>query len=186
MKHLKPFQLFESLSDDFSVKISELDEFFGTDDEKLGQQVKQFSDLLGDKLKNEFVYRVTGDEDVIDLIEEFIDKVKLDDENDFKFRVLVMGNRIEILKETKGIGVDLIVNTETYGSDNTISWLKKNLKDGFDSGSIIELVRDGIEYLKKTQELFNWTYQREQNVNEKKIKAGEELIERLGELSDLV
>lgn len=48
---------------------------------------------------------------------------------------------------------------------------------------VIDLIQVSINWLQENDDLINWTYQKEQNTNAKKIEAGKILIDRLREFS---
>lgn len=171
---LSPINISESLTSDFENKVKELGS-------QLGEIALSFSNQLSGNLKGEFIYRLTNDEDIIDLLEEFIDRVELDPANDFKFRSTVMFNKIENVE--KNPGVDLILRAEFFGPEKVIEMLQEALDDKFDPHGLIEIIKDGIEVLIRNQDLCNWTYQKEQNINQSKIDAGNDLIKKLSEMS---
>lgn len=184
MKKIKNFKLFlESLQDDFNDTVKVLN----IDGNKATGFVKA---LTNDKDKQEFMYRVSDGEDFIDLIEEFVDKCNLSDEHQFEFRALVMGDRIKSIstkydEDDRKAGTELVVIAAEGGVDKTMKYLIDQMekRPEITPDRVIDLIQVSIDWLQENEELINWTYQREQNANLKKIEAGKMLIDRLREFS---
>lgn len=185
MKYLKRFN--EGLDDDFNQFVkNKSGDVYNT-----GYQVTKFVKALKDpKEKTEFKYRLTDGEDAIDLIEEFVDKVKLSDSDQFNFRALVMQKRLEEIESKYNEG-DLKAGKELIGliTSNGLNVVMKYLTEQMKSNKVItperviELVQVAIDCLEENNEILNWTYQRTSwNPNAKTINSGKELIEKLREL----
>lgn len=185
MKYLKRFN--EGLDDDFNQFVKDK----SGDTYNIGYQVTKFVKALKDnKEKTEFKYRLTDGEDAIDLIEEFVDKVKLSDSDQFNFRALVMHKRLEEIESKYNEG-DLKAGKELIGliTSNGVNAVMKYLTEQMNSNKVItperviELVQVAIDCLEDNNGILNWTYQRTSwNPNAKTINAGKELIEKLKEL----
>ncbi len=176
------YKLFlESLESDFEQSISDKEDRYN-----LKYQATIFRDSLPDKKsQEEFMYRVSDGEDIIDLIEEFVDKVDIDD--DFSFRALVMDQRISDLKskqEKKSFEIfeRIISETEKIGIEKSIQQLKSSIDKGADPESIIVLIEDGITYLIDSQPIMRWAYNKQDwNPNEQKIILANQLVDFLRE-----
>lgn len=185
MKYLKRFN--EGLDDDFNQFVKDK----SGDTYNTGYQVTKFVKVLKDpKEKTEFKYRLTDGEDAIDLIEEFVDKVKLSDSDQFNFRALVMHKRLEEIESKYNEG-DLKAGKELIGlvTSNGLNVVMKYLTEQMESNEVItperviELVQVAIDCLEENNEILNWAYQRTSwNPNAKTINSGKELIEKLREL----
>ena len=182
MKYLKSYKIFETLASEFKFKTDNLKD----DQFKSGYQAQKMSKLLDKKLKQEFMYRVTDGEDVFKLIEEFVDRSPLDDESQFTFRGLICHLKLKELEKEKTPGVDLIVHAERNGVESAMSIIKDGMKRKSDDEDyiekVIDMIKSGIDYLEKTQKIFDWTYQRNQNINQSRIKVAKELIEKVENL----
>jgi hypothetical protein len=184
MKKLKSFKLFlESLQDDFNDTVKGLN----ADGDKANRFVKALTDY---KDKQEFMYRVSDGENVIDLIEEFVDKCNLSDENQFEFRVIVMSNRLDEIKSKydegdRMAGTELVMIAAKDGVDITMKYLAIQMekRPEITPDRVIDLIQVSIDWLQENEDLMNWVYQRKQNANLKKIEAGKILIDRLREFS---
>ena len=188
MKKLKRYKLFlESLQDDFKNTIKNIN----GDKINSGYQADKFIKALSDKKsKQEFMYRFSDGENVIDLIEEFVDKCQLSDEDQFRFRALVMSVRLDEIKTKYDegdikAGAELIMIAEKYGVDKTMKYLTEQIESipGLTPDRLIDLMQVTIDWLQKNDVLINWAYQREQNANLKNIEACKMLIDRLREFS---
>jgi hypothetical protein len=187
MKYLKRFN--EGLDDDFNQFVKDK----SGDTYNTGYQVTKFVKALKDpKEKTEFKYRLTDGEDAIDLIEEFVDKVKISDSEQFNFRALVMHKRLEEIESKYNEG-DLKAGKELIGlvTSNGLNAVMKYLTEQMKSNKVItperviELVQVAIDCLEENNELLNWTYQRTAwNPNAKSVNAGKELIEELKKLEN--
>lgn len=182
MKKIMSYKLFlESLESDFEQTISHEEGKYN-----LKYQATLFRNSLPKKdLQQEFMYRVSDGEDIIDLIEEFVDKAEIP--NDFDFRALVMDKRISELKskqEQKSFETfeKIISETEKVGVEKSIEQLKGAIDKGADPESIIVLIEDGITYLIDSQPIMRWAYNRQDwNPNEKKIIIANQLVDFLRE-----
>jgi hypothetical protein len=184
MRKLKNYKLFlESLQDDFNDSVKKMN--------KLQKQTTDFlNSLTSDKDKQEFMYRVSDGEDVIDLIEEFVDKCELSDEDQFGFRATVMSNRLDDIKTKydegdRNAGTELVMIAANDGVDKTMKYLTDQMESRpeITPDRVIDLIQVAVDWLQENDVLINWTYQREQNANLKKIEAGKMLIDRLREFS---
>lgn len=182
MRNLKTFKLFiESLQDDFDNSVKDLEN---------KKDAEEFANALNNNEKQEFMYRLSDGEDLIDLIEEFVDKYNFSDENQFNFRALVMNNRLKDIKSKydegdRLAGTDLVMIAEKEGVDKTMNYLITQMDKNphITPDRVIDLIQVSINWLQENDELINWTYQREQNANSEKIEAGKILIDRLREFS---
>lgn len=170
MKYLKRFN--ESLDDEF--------EQFSKNNDK----IKKFINCLTDsKLKSEFKYRLTDGEDYLDLIGEFVDRANLSDSEQFEFRVLVMGKKIEDVKskydsDVLDSGFDILRYIEKDEND-----LLDSIKSNGGGQVVIDLLNTLISYLKDANKVFNWTYERpEWNPNDDKIKKVKSFINKINTL----
>lgn len=185
MIHIKRYKKFnESLVDDFNNHLNNTPKNLKKSSEEFLGAIKD------DKYKSEFMYRVSDGEDIIDLIEEFVDKCNLDDESQFRFRSLVFSNRLKELsiKYDEGdrkAGLDLVQLAERDGVDLTtkylIGYIEKIPQVTVDR--VIDLIQVALGWLEENEKLINWTYQRNQNTNLKKIESGKYLIKALKEIS---
>ena len=172
MKYLKKFN--ESLDDDFDKVIKDKND-------KNHDNAKKFIDCLTDtKLKSEFKYRLTDGEDVLDLIGEFVDKAKLSDQEQFEFRVLVMGKKIEDSKtkydsDILDMGLDMLHFIEKNDRTEIARFILN-----FDKENIIDILNTLINYLKDNNYILNWTYERpDWNPNNNKINKVKEFIAKI-------
>jgi len=186
MKNIKNFKLFiESLSDDFKSTIKSYNA--NPDKYNIGYQADQFAKALPKSNKQEFMYRVSDGEDILSIIEDMVDKCDLSDEDQFKFRVLVMDNKLEKLKseynmQALQVAFQAIIGTIEMGFDDSVEDLKKHIEEGenVEPEQIITILEDAVEYLTKAQVLANWAYERPMwNPNEEKIEVGNRLIDFL-------
>lgn len=184
MIRIKNYKLFlESLKDDFDNVIKTL----GDNKDDANNFLKSLTD---DKDKQEFMYRISDGENIIDLIEEFVDKCQLSDKNQFRFRTLVMSVRLDEIKskyneDDRNAGTKLVMIAEKDGIDKTMSSLEMEIerRPEITPDRIIDLIQTSIDWLQENEELINWAYQRDENTNQKKIEAGKILIDRLREFS---
>jgi hemerythrin-like domain-containing protein len=188
MKKLKNYKLFlESLQDDFNNTIKNLN----GDKVNSGYQADKFVKALSDvKSKQEFMYRVSDGEDVIDLIEEFVDKCQLSDEDQFGFRATVMAIRLDEIKTKyeegdRKAGTELVMIAANDGVDKTMKYLTEQMekRPEITPDRVIDLIQVAVDWLQENDVLINWTYQRDQNANAKKIEAGKILMDRLREFT---
>lgn len=189
MKYLDSYKIFETLTSEFNAKVNSLISNRTSNDDKLnsGYQAKKMTKLLDSKLKQEFMYRVTDGEDIFKLIEEFVDRTALDPESQFTFRGLICHLKLKELEKEKTPGIDLIVYAERNGIDKAVDLIKNGMKEKFEKDEeygekVIDMIQSGIDYLEKTQKIFNWTFQRDQNINTERVELAKELIEKNGNM----
>jgi hypothetical protein len=92
---IKKYKLFkESLEDDFKLKLNGI----SNDVIKKGK-LDLFLSNLPDESKSEFMYRLSDGEDVISLIEEFLNKLELDNATQMEFRTIVFIKRIDEIQD---------------------------------------------------------------------------------------
>lgn len=177
---IKNFKLFnESLKDEF-------DKF--TDD-NLGNKAKYFIEVLPEDKKSEFMYRVTDGEDVLDLMEEFIKKCKLNADNQFEFRLPIFNKKIEDLKneydvEGKLSNILRTIEEASHDFEDVIKIMNKerlSVEDNeFVMDQVIGFFEEAIEYLDKSQKLESWLHERENwYPNKNKIDIAKKIIARL-------
>ena len=170
MRKIKNFKLFlESLKDDFNNTIK------GLNGDKInsGYQADKFLKALSDdKSKQEFMYRVSDGENVIDLIEEFVDKCQLSNEDQFGFRALVMSVRLDEIRSKydegdRNAGTELVSIAEKEGVDKTMKYLTDQMekRPEITPDRVIDLIQVSVDWLQENEILINWTYQRDQNAN---------------------
>ena len=172
MKYLKKFN--ESLDDDFDNLVK------GKNDKNHDKANKFINCLTDPKLKSEFKYRLTDGEDILDLIGEFVDKAKLSDQEQFEFRVLVMGKKIEDSKtkydsDILDMGLDMLHHIEKDDK-----YFLDLVKSGDEKVNIIDILNTLINYLKDNNYILNWTYERpDWNPNNNKINKVKEFIAKI-------
>lgn len=177
MKYLKTYK--ESLENDFLSTTKDLKGEVNPE-----YQANKLKDLIKDKtLKKEFMYRLSDGENLYQLIEEFVDRIQLPENEDLQFRAIVRHYKIEELRKeypSISMGLSFITLSIERGIDVIFNKLIKPLGE---LDNIKDILDDTIIYLEKTQELLNWVYK---NIpsnpgtqNAEKIKAGKELIEMI-------
>jgi hypothetical protein len=183
---IKNYKLFlESLQDDFNDTVKKMSSDISS---KSNDFLKA---LTNDIDKKEFMYRVSDGEDVIDLIEEFTDNGKLSKQDQFTFRTMLMGDKLDRIKDKYNendvnAGIDLIEVVINNGVDKILSNLTKQMetRSEITPDRLIKLVQVSINMLQENEDVIDWAYQRKSNLNNKKIEAGKILIEKLRELND--
>lgn len=168
----------ESLKDDFAKSLEDKE---GGEYNLKHKAILFNSQLPTNQLQDEFMYRVSDGEDIIDLIEEFSERTEVD----FSFRALVMDKRLKQIKskfDSKALDtfMNIIAETEKIGIDDSIEQLKQAIDKGADPDEIKTLMEDGITYLIDSQEYVRWAHQKPNwNPNEKKITLANQLIDFL-------
>jgi len=137
--------------------------------------------------KDEFMYRLSNEEDELSLISEFLDRFKLSDENDFHFRIDVLQNRVSELKkkypqEVLLFAANLALTAKADGFDKTLEGVHDEInRRGVDPEQIVAMIQDALSYYEKYQEIANWAYQKELNPVKNEIAILNKFIDYLSD-----
>lgn len=168
MKKIKNFKLFvESLVDDFKSYIEK--------DNDIKSKAESFVNALPEDKKSEFMYRVSDGEDILELIDEFLDKYNVSDKD--KFKKMVIEKKIKNLQSKYNMkNLNFTIEALEEGLkdfDGIIDDFKKELESEQNVIGVINLFETSIDYLEKEQKLLK------SNKNESKIEVANKIIDFL-------
>ena len=192
MKKIWSYKLFiESLEDDFKNTINDYD---SNDELNIGREAERFLAVLPEKSKSEFMYRVSDDEDIFELIEEFLERGNIDSNSANNFWNLIKFHKTKQLNmntKTDAIqsGNSLINLSIEHGVDTTIDQIIKNLSEDITVDVIIDILEESIKWLESELEIEEW-YNKKTNFKDgfeeiirERIESGKNLVKILREQS---